>query len=336
MLSRTLLNPHTRKFTRPLSTVDLTCQTAPTALSFSPVARNPPLSVGYNPGWARTPALTAAVARDLRTFFESEGLVEVFPQNLKSILAACEEPATVRTFEYEGELWALPQTNQMWLEHFTLSNKGVRGFYCFSTSFRAEPNPIPGRHETRFPMAEFEFEGTTEDLVGFERRLALHMGFGDIGRIDYMAAASEFGVEELENEHEAALVTEATPWVNIENFPQKHSFWNMAKWEEGKHKGLSKKIDCSIRGSDGVGKETIGSAERSSDPDQMWESFNTISDGEYKTLLFDTFGEDRVMREMDAYLAYDFFPRCGGGIGFTRFVDACSILPKYKRFELVE
>ena len=100
----------------------------------------------------------------LRSFFLSKGFLEVHTQNRLSILAACEDPFNVATYKYAGEVWPLPQTGQMWLEHELLSKPESKGFFCVSTSYRQEPNAIPGRHDIIFPMFEFEFPGTIEDL----------------------------------------------------------------------------------------------------------------------------------------------------------------------------
>ena len=70
------------------------------------------------------------------------------------------------------------------------------------------------------------------------------------------------------------------------------------------------------------GMETIGSAERSSDTEKMKEMFHTISDGMYADLLFKLFGKERVEKELDEFLSFDFFPRFGGGIGITRLISA--------------
>ena len=53
----------------------------------------------------------------LRSFFLSKGYLEVHTQDRLSILAACEDPSTIATFEYEGQKRPLPQTGQMWLEY---------------------------------------------------------------------------------------------------------------------------------------------------------------------------------------------------------------------------
>ena len=57
------------------------------------------------------------------------------------------------------------------------------------------------------------------------------------------------------------------------------------------------------------GIETIGSAERSCNPDEMREQFWTISDGEYAQTIVEQFGKERVEKELDEFLAFDFFPR---------------------------
>ena len=73
----------------------------------------------------------------------------------------------------------LPQTESqpMWLEYELLNNPDVPGFYCLSTSYRQEQNPVEGRHELIFPMFEFEMPGTFDDLLKMESDLCTHLGF---------------------------------------------------------------------------------------------------------------------------------------------------------------
>ena len=99
------------------------------------------------------------VTRQLRSFFDDRGFQEVHTQNRLSILAACEDPTTVATYEYSGQIWPLPQTGQMWLEYELLTRPELPGCYCLSTSYRQEQNPQKGRHELIFPMFEFEAPG---------------------------------------------------------------------------------------------------------------------------------------------------------------------------------
>ena len=85
-----------------------------------------------------------AVVSKMRSFFKDvKGFVEVHPQNKKSILAACEDPKTIATYNYEGQIWPLPQTGQMWLEHYLLEHPEENGFFCVSTSYLNEPDPVP-------------------------------------------------------------------------------------------------------------------------------------------------------------------------------------------------
>ena len=100
----------------------------------------------------------------------------------------------------------------------------------------------------------------------------------------------------------------------IKNFPNYTSpFWNMKQNGDG----TAAKIDVIISG-----QETIGSAERSSDPEEMRHMFHTISDGMYAELLHGQFGKERVDKELNEFLSYDFVPRVGGGIGITRLLRA--------------
>ena len=256
----------------------------------------------------------------LRSFFSAKGFQEVHTQNRLSILAACEDPTTVATYEYGGEIWPLPQTGQMWLEYELLNNPAVPGFFCVSTSYRAEKEIVEGRHDVIFPMFEFEMPGDIHDLEKMEKELCEHMGFGSQhGIVDknYLEWCEMFQTEELTHEHENAM---ADSWQGrvcmIKNFPNYTSpFWNMKQNGDG----TAAKIDVIISG-----QETIGSAERSSDTDEMMTMFHEISDGMYADLLYDLFGKQRVDKELDEFLALDFVPRVGGGIGITRLLTAMN------------
>jgi len=259
----------------------------------------------------------------LRDFFLARGFQEVHTQNRLSILAACEDPTTVATYDYNGEVWPLPQTGQMWLEYELLNNPNVPGFFCVSTSYRAEQDIVEGRHETIFPMFEFEFPGTIVELEEMEKELCEHMGFGNKHSVvdkDYAEWAEYFdlyGGEELSHKHEEEMCKRWQGRVcMIKNFPNSTSpFWNMRQNGDG----TAAKIDVIISG-----QETIGSAERSDDPKEMRDQFMSISDGMYSDLLFEKFGQERVEKELDDFLSLDMIPRVGGGIGITRLLHAMN------------
>ena len=247
----------------------------------------------------------------LRSFFLAKNFYEVHTQNRLSILAACEDPETVATYNYGGNIWPLPQTGQMWLEYELLKNPEAPGFFCLSTSYRAEPNPVPGRHETIFPMFEFEMHGGVDELKKMEIELCEHLGVPlDSENIQtYDDWTNQFNTKELEHEHEEkigrGMITDFPEWTS--------PFWNMSRNDDG----TSRKIDVILNG-----METIGSAERSIDKDQMRDTFYTISDGQYAQLIIDLFGKGRVEKELEDFLSFDFFPRSGGGIGVTRIMQA--------------
>lgn len=252
----------------------------------------------------------------LRRFFYSKGFLEVHTQNRLSILAACEDPSTVSTFAYAGQMWPLPQTGQMWLEYELLKSPMSKGFFCVSTSYRQEPNPIEGRHDLIFPMFEFELPGTLDDLRRLEIELTDYLNFSKPVIKDYREWCREYGVQVLTHEHEK-LMHDDYGVTFIQNFPNHTSpFWNMKQNGDG----TAAKIDVIF-----AGMETIGSAERSCDADEMRKQFYTISEGSYKSLLFSHFGRERVEVELEQFLRRPFFPRCGGGIGMTRLINALSV-----------
>ncbi|MFA7298173.1 MAG: amino acid--tRNA ligase-related protein [Candidatus Absconditabacterales bacterium] len=243
--------------------------------------------------------------------------MEVHTQDRLSILAACEDPDTIATFDYQGEKWPLPQTGQMRLEYELLTHPEFVGVFCVSTSYRQEPNPIPGRHETIFPMFEFEAKGDMNDLIQLEQELLVYLGFGTIEQFSmatYGETAELFITKELNTTHEMSLRKNHNKPVHfISYFPEyTHPFRNMKRSGD-----LANKVDIIL-----CGMETIGSAQREVDPIIMRERFYTISNGGYAQKLFDHFGKERVEKELEEFLAHDFFPRYGGGIGMTRLIRA--------------
>lgn len=257
------------------------------------------------------------VVNALRHFCLSKGFCEVSTQDRLSILAACEDPDTVATYQYMGEIWPLPQTGQMWLEYELLTQPELPGVFCVSTSYRNEPRPVPGRHKLIFPMFEFELKGGIEELRAFETELLEYLGFGtkdDFIYKTYDELKGFYKTEELTHKHENSMEADFGPVVFCQEFPIYTSpFWNMKK----KSKTHASKIDVIIHGN-----ETIGSAERSSDKKQMKDQFYSISDGKYAQKLFDLFGKKRVEKELNEFLGLNFIPRSGGGIGLTRLIDA--------------
>jgi len=113
----------------------------------------------------------------MRDFFIKRNFIEVHPQSAQSILAACEDPETISLYNYAEQIWPLPQTGQMWLEHVLLDDPTIDGCFAVTTSFRNEPNPVPGRHNLIFPMFEFESKGNMNDLIKMEKDLLEYLGF---------------------------------------------------------------------------------------------------------------------------------------------------------------
>ena len=264
------------------------------------------------------------LVQKMRTFFLQKNFIEVPTQSRLSILAACENPHSIATFEYNGQIWPLPQTGQMWLEYELLKNPEWEGVFCISTSYRQEKSPIPGRHELIFPMFEFESKGGMKELHKLETELLEYLGFDDPTVVNYDDVCQEYGgVSILENEHEQKMWEEKGSVISLQNFPLRtNPFWNM------KHNSnnIFNKIDVIL-----YGQETIGSAERSCDVEEMRHNFYTIENGGYSAKLFELFGKERVEKELDEFLSLNFFERFGGGIGMTRMARAYELMQESKK-----
>lgn len=258
------------------------------------------------------------VVNMLREFFIHKGFVECHTQNRLSILAACEDPTTIRTFDYNNKVYPLPQTGQMWLEYELLKDSSVNGYFCVSTSFRYEPNPIPGRHALIFPMFEFELKGNMDELEKLEKELLVHLGYDDIcifGEGNYEDVAKIYDTKDISHDVEQKIYKDNGPVFFLKNFPEYTSpFWNMKR---NQNNLTANKIDVILSG-----METIGSAERSCDVDDMLHRFKHISNGMYAKILYDQFGTTRVDGEMNDFLSNVFIERSGGGIGITRLISS--------------
>ncbi len=251
------------------------------------------------------------IIQKLRDFFTNKGFIEVPTQTQVTILAACEDPGTVVTTHFNGNKWPLPQTGQMRLEEYLLQNPEAEGYFCVTTSYRDEPNPIDGRHDKVFPMFEFETHGDMNDLIELEFEIMEYLGFDDdYKEVNYEDLCEQYEEELIEPEQENKLPETHSKVVALKNFPKRsHPYWNMKRGGDG----LYKKVDLILHG-----RETIGSAERATSVKQMKADFETVENGKYKEMLLEEFERERVAEELEEYLNHDFIERCGGGIGVTR------------------
>jgi hypothetical protein len=176
-------------------------------------------------------------------------------------------------------------------------------------------------------MFEFESRGGMIELEKLEYELLSYLGFDAPTAVDYESMCEEYGgVTTLENEHETKMWEEIGSVVSLQNFPLRtNPFWNM-KSVDG---NTFNKIDVIL-----YGQETIGSAERSCDKGEMRYNFYTIEKGEYSKKLFELFGKERVEKELEEFLSFDFFPRFGAGIGLTRLARAYELMRR-EQLELV-
>lgn len=266
------------------------------------------------------------VISKLRGFFMQKGFVETFPQPRLSILAACEDPKTIRTFTFDNQIYPLPQTGQMWLERDLMENEDLDGVFCITASYRDEPKPVEDRHMKSFPMFEAESKGDFQNLIQTISECCVHLGLvdsiKDIPVFTYDELCEHYNTETLENEHEELMWKEYGDVVAITYFPERTSpFFNMK--DDGFNKQgekLSKKVDFIV-----CGQETFGCAERETDPETMRKNFHTISEGEYSGLLFDKFGKERVEQELEDFLELPMIERWGFGMGISRLLRAMKI-----------
>mgnify|MGYP001616300094 CR=1 FL=1 len=257
------------------------------------------------------------IIQTLRNYFINLEYVEVETQSKLSVLSACESPDSITPFLWRGITYPMIQTGQMRLEKELLANPDHKGVFCQTTSYRQEPNPIAGRHEDVFSMFEFEGRGTIADLWNIEEDLMNLFMFPKQSYLTYKDAKIITNSNDIGAAEEEYLWKNYSPTIFLMEFPtESNPFFNMK--QNANH--TYAKTDVIL-----YGYETIGSAERETDVNKMYHQFNTISDGEYANKLFSLFGKDRVIKELEEFLALPMVPRFGGGLGLGRLARALRL-----------
>ena len=280
------------------------------------------------------------VAQTLRSTLIRHGYQETQTGVELAATAACEDPHTVTKFKVGATDYAVHQSGQMTAEREILSHQRTHGYlepdgdahgvFTFSVSVRDEPSLFDGdgkkkgfkRRVPAFPMCEAEAFGTMDDLLVTQWEVLAALGLQKPLIVDYRDACEFFGVDLLDNEHEAALAR-FSPVVQLVNFKLgSNPYWNMKLHTDtkGRH---ARKVDLLI---DGI--ECAGGAERSTNVEEMKYMFYSIEDGEYAAAMQRNFGKERVKRELDDYFAlFDDTNtvdqrRWGFGIGGSRMIAA--------------
>ena len=124
-----------------------------------------------------------------------KGFKEVHTQNRLSILAACEDPFNVATYNYAGQIWPLPQTGQMWLEHELLSQPDERAFFVSQLHIDKNLTQFPVGMKLYFQCLSLDMPGDIDDLKKMEYELVEYLGFDEPEEKTYEAWQKHYGVD---------------------------------------------------------------------------------------------------------------------------------------------
>lgn len=265
------------------------------------------------------------VINKLKDFFTEYGFLEVEAQSNQSILSACENPKSVMTYQLDGNVWPLKQTNQMELEKVLLTNKKLEKIFCVTTSYRDEmlDEMEENRHLKIFPMFEFESLGDFGKLIELEKDLLVYLGLAEnknqITELGYVEVVKKYSTNIIDSKTEEKMQKQYGNNIILTNFPRySDPFWNMKQSKNSDN--IFKKADVIL-----FGMETIGSAERSCQPTEMIDNFYSLCKGQYAQLLFNKFGKERVLKELDDFCELEMVERFGGGIGISRLIRAMKL-----------
>lgn len=129
---------------------------------------------------------------------------------------------------------------------------------------------------------------------------------------DYKNIAAELNTQIIDTQHNKIISKKNGTVFILKNFPlSSNPHWNI-KIENN----IAKKTTIILNG-----EETIDSGELSCNADDMRQMFSIVSKRNYSKKLYNLFGKERVDRELNDYLAHDFFPRYSGRINICRLIS---------------
>ena len=239
--------------------------------------------------------IESALKRGADGYFCRHNFVEIVNlPHIVGITGACENIDTLFKVDYFGQQGYLTQTGQLALE---LQIPELERVCCTIKSFRAEPE-ADKRHQTEFPLIEFEFkyegqglpelldriEGTIKAMV--LNALARDQALEDLGatkerlekeianpyeRITYRDALGllkehghnlEFGAD-LKHNHEQIIVKAMGKSTFVTHYPEKIKFFNMRRDKEDPDVVQSADLLLPYSG------EAVGSAVREENPELL-------------------------------------------------------------------
>lgn len=259
------------------------------------------------------------IVKKLRCFFaDHKKFMEVPAQSRHAILTAY-NPKTLATYSMSGMQWALPQSGQMILEHELLRDQSssYEGVYCITASYSSQDSPIFNGQQKLFPLFEFESRGEHEQLKDLEKQLLQYLGFSEPREFSYEALCQHYNVDLLESKEQSKIWEELGDVISLQNFPERTNPFFTIKRDES---GISQKVDLIL-----YGIETVVSAQRSCNIDQMRHDFFTLRGGAYAQTLFETFGKQRVIAELENFLAQPMVPRFSGSISICSLARAMEL-----------
>ena len=160
-----------------------------------------------------------AAVRSMRSFFRKKGFVK-FILKMPLVFLLVKTLRLYLNITIKERYGLYHRLVKMWLEDVLLNDPDIKGCFTVSTSYRNEPNPVPGRHDLIFPMFEFETKGGQQEMIKLEKELLEHIGFDKMGGTvanpdypeeDYCDMMVKYGARDLEHEHEQQMEKDYGP-----------------------------------------------------------------------------------------------------------------------------
>lgn len=234
---------------------------------------------------------------NLKDFFRLKGLKEI------------------TDIEKNKTVLCLNDTEQLRLEKELLNSPEYTGFFYVS---KKNQSPDSINSESVFETIEFVSKGTLSDLVKFKKNLLNYLGFSGKKTISYDEICEKYlNFDFSDKEIGGRVCSDLGPVVSINKFPAEvNSFWENKKGDNNR----INKVDVFM-----YGEKTISITEKSSDKQQIRESFYDEKNKDNYSLLCDSFGMENVNEELEKLLSFDLFSRYSGSINIDNLFRSWSI-----------
>ena len=246
----------------------------------------------------------------IRFFFLDGNYIESYEQNKLCNLNSCINIYDACLYDMFKFCYALPQSNELWVDYQILMYSSQKGFFTYSTIYKNDFNGLNNYIEQ---VIEFSLKGGMYDLEKLIRNLLDLFGFKNtftFKSVDYNELIQDLQITDFTYKNFSMLNDDPYTIYFIKGF-NKNAYVKWNDYFDVKNNCYNKLLLICR------GKELICGSQKSESVDEMRENFMKTKDFSKKCEFF---LEERVIGELNSYLELQFFKRCTGTICFKNLI----------------